>query len=781
MKNIIYLILFALHGYSASLSLNEAKDHNQSFSILHIKDDIPFLCEVKMRDDFKDIVICTFSQSITPTILKTNRDFSIKSIDNKIHIIPKYQMRLHSLQEDFITNDTINSYTKKEEKHWVVVGYKDNIPLFQNTNKDGINFDIVYQNKLFPFVGSLDLNGLPITQKSDALEMRHVRDAYKKEDYQRVMNLSDSLLEEKISAFFPEAKLYKLRAMDMLAWEMGEESDIDNDELLELAQDWIEENPSSNHLPEVLMYIAKTYYKLGHSGKGDEYSNILKDEFYDDNFNKIAQLHKADRVYKNRKKRPEALKIYKEVLYNTNDLMIASKAASRLSERYLQNDQADLAEEFYKKIVDANEPYLKENIKASYEFAQQFAKAEKYKIAIEIAGILLSTDGKSKQQDEIRKDIGYWYELSGNKDAAFGLYKQYLEDYPNGKYVGFVQSRLDKTLLDIAEKNISKKMANIDNILSKYPNDSIYKKALIEKAQILIENKEYDALFKLENELKANNGEKFLQYGAEKKSNEDLINGNCKEVIYLSDEYNVTIKSKLHDKYFQCLMSVAQYKKALKIAQKHLEDKELLKRIEWMYQTLKVYSKLDKNKSVIMLGEDIEKLAKVLKIKRYDDIVYEKAEAYYNLKEYDEMMMREVKKAEILFPNNIQNVDLFAKVLRYAKNKKNDMLTASYAQKIIALQKEHKISDYSPMVELDYVNALKRLKQYAKALKEDIKLLYLKLNDVQRANVLYIAGELSLKTNKEKEAKEFFIKCGEIVEDSSWQRLCAENLKLLEE
>ena len=109
------------------------------------------------------------------------------------------------------------------------------------------------------------------------------------------------------------------------------------------------------------------------------------------------------------------------------------------------------------------------------------------------------------------------------------------------------------------------------------------------------------------------------------------------------------------------------------------------------------------------------------------------------------------------------------------------MLIVSYAQKIIALQKMHKISDYSPMVELDYINALKRLKQYSKALKEDIKLIYMKLTDVQRANVLYIAGELSLKTGKTKEAKEFFIKCGDIVEDSSWQRLCAENLKLLED
>jgi tetratricopeptide (TPR) repeat protein len=182
-----------------------------------------------------------------------------------------------------------------------------------------------------------------------------------------------------------------------------------------------------------------------------------------------------------------------------------------------------------------------------------------------------------------------------------------------------------------------------------------------------------------------------------------------------------------------------------------------------------------------MIGEDIEKLSIMLQTIKYNDIVYEKAIAYYNLQKYDDMMLREVEKVEQFFPKNIRNIDLFNKVLRYAKSSKNDLLIVKYAQKIIELQKQHKIDDYSPTVEIDLVNALKRLKQYDKALKEDVKLLYIKLTDAQRANVLFLAGDLSLKVAKQKEAKEFFIKCGEIVEDSSWQKLCAESLKLFEE
>ena len=781
MKNIIYLILFTIYSHAASLTLNEAKDNNKTFSILHIKDNEDFLCEVKMRSDFKDIVICIFSEKITPTILKSNRDLLIESVGNELRIVPNGKMILQSLQDDFITTNTVKADITRNHKHWIVIGYKKDIKLFRQNKRDGIGFDIIYQNRGLPFVGSLDLDGLPIVQKSDAIGMRQIREAYKEKDYERVIKFSDDLLENRDRIFSEEAGLYKLRAMDKLAWQGGGKSNIDTDELLETAKKWIQDNPSSKYLPEVLMYISKMYYKLGHIGKGDEYSDILNEEFYDSKYNKLAQIYKADRVYKNRKRRAEAIKIYKEVLYNTGDLNIASLAASRISEKYLANNQIDLAVDFYKKVINANEAYIKEHPKESYEFAKKFAEGEKYDLSIQIVSLLLNQQQKKENKDEMYKDIAYWYELNGNKKMAYGLYKQYLKDYPRGEYVGFVTSRLDRVLLDVGEKNVTKKMENINNILDNYPNDPVYKKALIEKAQILSQERNFSELFAMEEELKKFGGYKLLKYGAEKKISDDLKNDRCKDAIYLAEEYNATISPKYEMKYFECLLRTASYQKALELAKNHLKERELPTRLEWMYLALKAYSKLDQNKKVILLAEDIEKLSKIVKTDKYNDIVYAKAEAYYNLKEYDELMLAEVRKAEKLFPKDVRNIDLFMKVLRFAKAKKNDLLIVNYAKKIIQLQHEHKISHYSPLVELDYINALKRLKQYDKALKEDLKLLYVELTDKQRANVLYIAGELSLKLNKEKEAKEFFIKCGEIVEDSAWQRLCAQSLELLDE
>ncbi len=781
MRSLIYLILFIINCHSASLTLSIAKDDNIDFSILHIKDNKEFLCKIKMREDFKDIVVCTFMQDIKPSISRSDRDFKIDSNENRLNIVPTNKMMLQSLQDDFILTNIIKSDVKSMHKHWIVVGYKDEMKLFKTSDENGINFDIVFQNKELPHVGSLDLDAQPVTQKNDAVSMSRVRKAYEEKKYSRVLKLTDDILEDRKSTFSKEAKLYKLRALDALAWEGSEQGDVDTDELLDVATSWISENPSSTHLSEVLMYISKTYYKLGHVNKADEYSNILKEEFYDSRYTKLAQLHKADRIYKNRKRRVEAINIYKDVLYNTKDIMIASTAASKVSEKYLDANKVDLAYKFYKKVVDANEKYLLENRVQSYEFAKRFAKEGKLDLAIRVIAILLSDKDENFQTDEMQKNLAYWYELRGDKEASYWLYREYLDNYKNGKYVEFVNNRIDKILLDIDEQNSSKKMENINNILTKYPNEPIYKKALIEKAKMLIKEEKYDQLFAIESELKKSDAQKYLQYGADKKIVQDLNSDNCKDAIYLRQEYSATIPKKLEIKLFECLMRLTKYSEALNLVQRYQNEKDLKIKLDWMYQSAKVHSKLDHNKKVIMLGEDIEKLSKIIKIKQYDDIVYLKAEAYYNLQEYDEMMLKEVNQAQKLFPYDIRNIDLFMKVVRYAKKRKIDLLIVDYAQKIIELQKRYKIDNYSPNIELDYINALKRLKQYDKALKEDLKLLFVKLTDLQKANVLYIAGELSLKTDKTKEAKEFFTKCGEIIEDSSWQRLCAQSLELLDE
>ncbi|MMZ67335.1 hypothetical protein D1872_299140 [compost metagenome] len=107
------------------------------------------------------------------------------------------------------------------------------------------------------------------------------------------------------------------------------------------------------------------------------------------------------------------------------------------------------------------------------------------------------------------------------------------------------------------------------------------------------------------------------------------------------------------------------------------------------------------------------------------------------------------------------------------------MLEVNYAKKVIDLKKRYKVKAYSPKIEILYAHGLQKIGKYKKALSVVLDLLNKPLTDAQKAEVLYLAGELSLALGKQKEAVEFYTKCGEIVKDSAWQKLCAENLEIL--
>jgi len=109
------------------------------------------------------------------------------------------------------------------------------------------------------------------------------------------------------------------------------------------------------------------------------------------------------------------------------------------------------------------------------------------------------------------------------------------------------------------------------------------------------------------------------------------------------------------------------------------------------------------------------------------------------------------------------------------------MLILNYAKKIIALQKKYKLHVYTPKIEIIYINALKKIGKPKVALQEAKKIRLENLNDIQKAELLYLEGDLSIVLGDKGSAKSYFLQCGEIVEDNAWQKMCAEHLKLLSE
>jgi len=781
----IFLILLPLYVTSATLSLNIVRDMNQTYSIMHLEDSDTIKCTMKMNDKFKDEVICQFKNPLYkhPEPLE-NRYFKIDFFDKKIRIFPKYAYEFYPLKKSFIKDDVVDTDKSLSYNHWVIVSFKSKSNLYTKKNSDGLAFPISFKKNDLPSIGELDFDLNPINKNINVNAIIKIKELYKAKKYDKALKEADYLLAEKKSIFTAEAKLFKIRSLDKLiddSESKSKDDGLDPIDIIDLAQEWIEENPSNMQLPEMYMYIAKTHLKLGKSSKAKKYLDILEREYQDSRYNFLAKLANADKIYREKDKN-DAIKKYKYVLYNTKDFDIASMAALKLTTAYIQKKKIQKAKLFFDKVITVNETFVKSHASEAYALAKTFAENNESNVSIQI-GTLLEKDIKNYDinADELKKNIAYWYEKSKNNDKAIALYKSYLDKEKYGKYRDFVSERLDKVMLNADEQNETKKLAYLETIMIRYKEDSIYAKALLAKANIYLKNSKYENILQMNGELKKYGGDALLSEVAKKQFAIYLVDKQCNKALNLELEYNLTVEVKQEESAYNCYSQLNKYEKALDISKKNMKSEALDEKLKWTYNSAKIYIKQAKFKALILAADDVDKLQELLKSDKYNDLIYNKIEAYYHLGGYDELMLREVQKCEKLFPDNVKNLDVFEKVLLYAKKRKDTSLVINYAKKMIDLQEKYNLVTYTPKLELDYIKALRTKGRYKEALAMDIKLLYKKLNDKQRAHVLYIAGDLSEKVKKFKEAKEFYTKCGEIVEDTAWVELCSENLQLLED
>ncbi|MEH1009911.1 hypothetical protein QM027_02200 [Campylobacter concisus] len=84
--------------------------------------------------------------------------------------------------------------------------------------------------------------------------------------------------------------------------------------------------------------------------------DILSEEHAESKFTKLATLDYADYLYKIGRQK-EALSDYEKVLYSTNDIDLASRAALSLADANIDKEKFDEAKKFVLKIANANENF----------------------------------------------------------------------------------------------------------------------------------------------------------------------------------------------------------------------------------------------------------------------------------------------------------------------------------------------------------------------------------------------------------------------------------------
>ena len=788
---LLFLILFTTQLFSLTIVLNSAKENGKAYAILHVEDSEPVDCQIVPQSLDKKIYLCRFNKvlktSIAPKKMSlVDIDFLEKKKEFYLRITPKVKSKLVLVQDSLFADAEVSDKIKPGTiKHWSILLYEKS-PFPKKASNESINFPIMYAKNVKPFIGALDLNGAPISyvQSKDIKLYLQLKKSYNNKKYLDVIEDSLSVLKKYPQSIFKsELLLYRLRAIDMgMSENDGKIADkFDGNDIITEGKAWIKSFPSDSNIPEVLMIITKAYLKMGFKSDANYFMDILISEHEDSPFTKKAILVFADSLYNSRKK-DKAIKLYLDVLYSAKDLDIAAEAAIRLSDKEMNRGKTQKAREYLVKVLEANKEYLLKDRAASYALAEKLAQNRLYDIAAKVADVLLIDLKKSDENREVLvRDSGLWHAKANDVKQAYDRLQQYLKEYKHGDYKDDVQTSLDELFFELKETNETKLANYYDELIEKY-NNKIGDKAVVEKAKLLLSQERYEDVLKMQSALdyvsENNSTSPYITTASNALAILSLKDDKCTQAVNYVEQYKLNLEALDKSKIFDCFIRTSRYTRAKNLSESYIKEGTLKSRNEWMQKYLLSLYKLNKHTDVVRVGEDVIKMSKSLKTKP-NRITLEML--FFSLMKLNhlEKAIEIAKQIEKNSPNELKNSDVYIKLVQRSCDDRNDLLLKEYANKIISLQKRYKSSAYTPNVELSLIGALQRLGKTKEALVISEGLLKKKISLKQQTRAYYSAGELSMKLNKNKKAKEYFEKCKNIKTKSSWKDICEQNLKLL--
>ena len=798
MKKIVSSILLISYSslFSFTLVLNSAKEKREDYSILHIFDKQAFVCKEEILSITKKRYVCTIGRvsavDIEPKKTKlVDISFSKDKNSTKIIIVPKYKVKVAKTSEPLYLTSEIDKYRYKQAKHWIFLFFKDSIFLKSDKKDIGINFPITYTKDNTPSVGALDLNGVPVNYiggSKDIAAYLSIKDDYDKERYKFVISEADKAIQNfPRSIFLNDFMLYKIRAMSKIlngGTEDAQTQDFDYNQIIKMGKEWIKRFPSNRNIPEVLYYIAQAFQNLGQNSDAKYFYDILITEHPNDKYTKLGIISFADSLYAQDKKQ-KAIKLYKDVLYSTKDIEVASIAADRLANLYLSLKQIKKAREYYKKIIDANPNYFLKDHQKTYNLALKLSRNKMGDLAVELLEKLLP---KMKREPDLKEDviksIADIYKKLKNKKMASKYYKEYLKEFRYGQYSDEVKKSLDGLFFDTDETNSTKLLQHYDSLMKKYDNGDIYQKAGILKAKLLIKLKKYDEALSFLNKFKYDTKEKKVVLKLKKEAakyivEKNLKETNCLKAVEIESRYKPDIDSNLSKKLCSCYIDTDNYDKALKLSSLKLKNSNLSakEKFFWLDVEAKIAYKRGEFQKLSMIADDLLSLGKSYNIKGYQEVLYYKFFALIGTKQYDKAL-KVSQEIESIFKDRFKNVEVYQKLVKYAKSIDNNIMTIKYANKIIKLQNRYKSYVLSPNIELDLMLALKKLHRYKEAIDIGKAAIKIATSKEIKARLMYELGDIYLTEKDIKNAKNIFSKCSKITPSNGWVNLCKESLSL---
>ena len=786
MKKIKFVILCLLcltpFAFGLELYINSGREEGSNFAVLNLVDSQPFACEETLNEysavvliqcHFDNILISKFSKSST---LFFTIDLQSQEKGFTMQITPKKQMKLFNVGIDLKSNGLIPMERNPKSSHWQIVGYEGKIPFLEKQAEEGINFPISFEKTIgYPSIGTLDFQMRPMNNEvgADRDYFLRIQSFIERESFNEALSTIDEMFSLYPDSIFKRDVLYyKTLALDGL-------NNPDNyEDIVELAKLWLDAYPADIHVPQILYILAKTYANMNFFEEAKYYYDRLFREYKGNRYEYLARLDYADRLYE-RGDRKLVLELYNSVLSETQEVEVATQAALRLAEFYRHNESPKEAERYLKTIFDANPQYFFKDIPKKYEFLQTWVESNIYNTpAIILEAMLQNTPSDNPEYRNILKDVGIWYDNSGNLPKAHQYYQRFLDEFTKDEEYAQIKALDDLLILRYDELNATKRLEHYDYVLENYAGKDEAKRALEKKAQTLYEEGKHKELFDLREQLEANNT--YLLNSVKALTLQSLKDENCKEAAYYGNlfEDKLPLDNEGQLALFDCLFANKQYIPAQKIAAlqsqkvKDAKDNEdWLYRLAWAEYELQNYPKSAlaardvvtmsqnpaHNDAAWILFMSLEKLGR-------------KEEAFTLLPTLEEKLGEEDKMIEV-----------YRLVLQDMLAKKDDIAIQSYANNLIKLQTKHQRYEYSPWVELSLSEALIREGKFQEAL-EQINQAQTRTKTPQEAiQIFYLQGYLNQKLNNPTQALKAYDECSKVEVDSPWKKLCGDAKDLLEQ
>lgn len=780
------LFFFAPSLCALSIDIQSGKEKGSSYSTIHLEHETPFICE-SFFDDFGEVteVKCYFKNAPVEKLSAIkNPFFTLQThMTPKLYLLtvrPIKKLKLFALPEKMATEKFIVHKKIRYAKHWFIIGYDASLPLIKNREipLNGINFPIQFFNETLPSVGALGLDGHPIdiNQVADVDDYLEVRKYYKRNQYDEVlMTINKALDKDPNSIFKSEFLLYKIRANVAL----------DNlSDAIDLCKEFLREFSNDEAIPEVLLQMAKLSGTMGLLIDAEYFYDRLLSEHYDTKEATMGLIALGAHT-SSKGDSKKAIEYYQHALKKAETKEIASDAALKMANFYLSKGDAKQASFYIQKIAEGNVNYLLEDYQRTLDIAKEFSDHEAYNEAADLMYELLKTLKKSDRRYEAALyQISVWYDLGNSNEKAYELYKRYIKEFEYGDYLTEIEERKDKVLFEIGDTNSTRLLALYDTISQKYSHQEIAKTSQYHKAELLFKTKAYQKVLDMKATLRSldlevyPNALSLISQSAQALAKAELELKNCQKALTLLRAYDFNLTQGYSDTLYKCTMDVSDFKEAKALAEPFIYEKDLTKRLLWLYRYVKASAKTGDMKTVYVMSEDLLSLASIEKISQYDDVKIDLFWAAIKLKKEDKALsvISDIEKSWGL---RFSEIELYVEMAKLAKSKHDNTMLENYASKVMQLQKKHKSYNYSPSIEFMLLNALKKLEKSTKAYKVAKDLVKRVKKEEQLARAYYELGIICQRLNYTAEMKKAFQKSSEASKSSPWSKLSQDALDLL--